>query len=114
MTRSTEASVVALNRGPHDAEVICNRYEEHGEDEQRRPACNTCAAGQMDFAPFDVFVQRAALLVVAQIPNGVGCAQEADARGQENYQRAERVGIEEAIGQRDRALREHLPGKRES
>jgi hypothetical protein len=69
-------------------------------------SCASCSAA-------GVVAQRSALLVVAQVADRVGGANQRHRSGEQNHQRAERVGIEEAVCQRDRAAASTCAGQRD-
>jgi hypothetical protein len=61
-----------------------------------------------------VVAQRTALLVIAQVADGVSGANQRHGGGKKNDQRAERIDIEETVTKQDGARGHHLGGQRDS
>ena len=112
MTRKTEASVVSFDRRPHDAEIIRQRHQQHGEHQQRRQAVIHAQFGDRAVAAV-LAIERAGAFVFAKVADRIDRAHQRHRRVQQDDQRTQRIGVEEAIPQGDAAGAQHLRRHRE-
>ena len=100
-----------FDRHPHHAQVVGQRDQQHREDEQRRQSVVLPELG--DGRAVILPGQGAAALVVAQVADRVDRAQQGHRGRQQNHQRAEMVGVEEAVPQGHGPARQHLAAQHE-
>ncbi len=91
---------------PHHSQVVGHRHEQHGENKQGRERVVHAKLVELLVAG-SVVAERTAILVVAQVADGVGGAYQRDGSGKKDHKRTQRIGEKETIPKGDRARCQH-------